>query len=69
MDNKIYLIIKHDFDNLENHQPHYEEILGYAETLSGATASVKTLEITTPKYKGWDKETYPKFAIKPVSKY
>lgn len=70
---KIYLIIRKDFDNLENHDAERYDILGYAETLEHATAIVKALEISEPKYKGWDfgftNRLYPQFSIKPIEKY
>ena len=66
---KIYLIIRKDFDNLENRDTDRYDILGYAETMEHATAIVKSLAISEPKYKGWDKNEYPQFSIKPIEKY
>lgn len=70
---KIYLIIRKDFDNLENRDTDRYDILGYAETMEHATAIVKSLAISEAKYKGWDfsltKKEYPQFFVKPIEKY
>ena len=69
---KVYLIIRKDFDNLENRDAEKYDILGYAESVEHATAIVKALEISEPKYKGWDfswtKKEYPQFSIKVIHK-
>ena len=70
---KIYLIIRTDFDDLENHDPIRQKTLGYAESAEHATAILKALESSEPKYKGWDfswtNREYPRFSIKEVNKY
>lgn len=63
---KIYLIIRHGFDNWENHSPDYNEILGYAETEELAKQKIEELQSKTKYYQGWDKKTYPYFRIETV---
>ena len=59
----IYLIKRIDFDNLENHEPEYEKILGYYKTETEAFNYVSKLAIDTPKYKSYYGTEYPIFSI------
>lgn len=62
----IYLIYKHGFDNLENHEPHYFKLLGYCESEEYAKQKVSDLGNNTKKYKGYDGKYYPCFYYETV---
>lgn len=53
----MYLIIKHDFDNLENYNPHYTTIVGYIEGELDADIWIQKQD--KEQYKGWNGEMYP----------
>jgi hypothetical protein len=72
MRDKIYLIEKIDFDNMENHiaLALHKKIIGYVESIDKAEAIIGQFNITSNKYKSWEmvgQEYYPKFNIIPVS--
>lgn len=59
----IFLIIQHDFDNMENSNSMAREskILGYTTSREEATEVIKPLKKNT--YKGWNGESYPFYQI------
>ena len=65
----IFLIIKHDFDNLENNsaQAHIKQIIGYVESEEQAKVEIEILEIK-PHYsfRGWDGNMYPYWTIEKI---
>lgn len=50
----MYLIIKHDFDNMENHDPWLQEIVGYVEDEISAIRWINEITKSLKQYKGWD---------------
>lgn len=62
----MYLIRKVEFDNSENRQPTYTNILGITITEDDAKDVIKTMEEEDTKYKGYDGEIYPKYKYEKV---
>ena len=64
----VYLIIRLDFDNLENSTAlaEYSTFLGYKITEKEALEYIKEQETNIKKYKSWDNDIYPKYKIKKV---
>lgn len=65
---EVVLIIKVEFDNMENHNPIYEDILGFASTELEAAIEIGKLEKQCTKRKCWDGYYYPQFKTKRISK-
>ena len=63
----IYMIQEIGFDNMENHYPEVHECIGYCDTEEEAGMCVEKLN-SGKKYKGWDNNYYPKYAIIPLKK-
>lgn len=63
------IIIKVDFDNLENSSSDaiYTEIIGYVETIEDAEFIINQLD-AVEKYKGWNNISYPYFKYKEIKK-
>ena len=64
----MYLIIKHDFDNMENHDPWFQEIVGYVDD---EVSAIKWINETTKdlrQYKGCDGGIYPYYEKKFIEK-
>ena len=77
MEEKIYLIIKHDFDNLENRDAHEISHYGYIESEElakefienyNSSALYSSNNVWCKKYKGWDKKIYPYLSYKEIEK-
>ena len=70
-DNMIYLIIKHGFDIMENHNPKYEDIYGYVTDKEEMTKIVNEFNNRKEeRYFGYyDKTTlYPYLSYKTVKR-
>lgn len=66
------ILIKKDFDNLENHNPCTEEIIGIFTDSNGLTAqgqAAKWMASNPPvkQYLGYDKKVYPQYILKPIT--
>jgi len=59
----IYLLIKHGFDSMENHNPEYIKYYGYVESEEKANEIVNEFNSRTEgRYQGYytfDKKLYP----------
>lgn len=64
----MYLIIKHDFDNMENHEPWLQEIVGYVEDELSAIRWINETTKSLRQYKGWDGSMYPYYEKRFVEK-
>lgn len=62
----MYLIIKHDFDNMENHNPYYTTIIGYIK--DELDADVYCMSQNYEQYKGWDGKLYPYYTKQKIEK-
>ena len=62
----MYLIIKHDFDNMENRAPWYTTIIGYVENELDADVWIKSQN--NKKYKGWDSKMYPYYTKEKIER-
>lgn len=62
----MYLIVKHDFDNMENHEPWYTTIIGYAEDETDADMWMNSQN--DKQYKGWDGRMYPYYTKEKIEK-
>lgn len=62
----MYLIIKHDFDNMENHNPDYTTVIGYIKDELDADAWMKSQN--HKHYKGWDGKMYPYYTMQKIEK-
>ena len=56
MNKYAYVIVEHSFDNMENHQPHYSEVIYCASTEDQAKQSVAECKAS---YGGYDGKAYP----------
>jgi len=62
----VWLIIRIDYDSLENHDPVTERVLGYVGTHELAQAAMAALDRESKKYEGgplpgMGRPEYPKF--------
>ena len=64
----MYLIIKHDFDNIENQHPWFEEIIGYVDDEISAIQWINAIRKDLHQYKGYDGSTYPWYEKRYVEK-
>lgn len=66
----MYIIQKHGFDNMENRNPWYTDIIGYIDTDDEETAKkyVEGKTENAKKYKGWDGKMYPYFTYTALEK-
>lgn len=64
----MYLIIKNDFDNLENHNPYVENIVGYVEDENSAIQWINGIMEKIKQYKGYDGGTYPYYEKRHIEK-
>lgn len=64
---KIWLIIKYDFDNIENHRGEAmrETIIGYYDNYDNAVNFIQSSK-QEKIYKGWDNNEYPWYEIRPI---
>ena len=66
----IYIIYKVEFDNYENHDPYYEDVLGYINDYHDACSLIATfvrLDLEEKKtYTGYDGVVYPRYHFKKV---
>lgn len=64
----IYVVERHDFDRLENHNPCYTSVVGYALTheQAGIWCDKEMSNIDNKKYQGWDGTWYPFYTIRPI---
>ena len=53
----MYLIVKHDFDILENHNSEYTTIIGYVENELYADVWIGSRH--DKQYRGWNGQMYP----------
>lgn len=68
MNVEIFVIIRKDFDNLENHNPITETIYGYVTNEIKAQSIVDSLNKQST-YTGWDNMMYPIFRYVKVEEY
>ena len=68
MNAEIFVIIRKDFDILENHNPIIETICGYVKNEIKAQSIVDSLNKQST-YKGWDNKMYPIFRYVKVEEY
>lgn len=62
----MYLIIKHDFDNMENYNPDYTTVIGYIKDELDANAWIESQN--DKQYKGWDGAMYPYYTKEKIEK-
>lgn len=62
----MYIVIKHDFDNMENYTPHISKVVGYIRNKVRADAWIKSQN--DKQYKGWDEKIYPYYTKEKVRK-
>lgn len=64
----MFLIKKIGFDNMENHNPEYEEIIGVIDCTE--EEAERWINVHNPtkdnQYKGWDGKYYPYYVKTPV---
>ena len=60
----VYIITRHGFDSLENHNPWHEKVVGCASSQAEADAWVAQQK--DPTHQGWDGKTYPYWTVTPV---
>lgn len=69
---KIYLVIRIEFDNMENHNPIIESVYGCLdENISQSDAELyvtKLNELKGGHHRGYDNNYYPKFRLEKVDK-
>lgn len=63
----MYLIIKHNFDNMENHNPEYTELVGYIKDELDADAWIES-QGDIELYKGWNGMMYPYYTKQKIKK-
>jgi len=64
----MYIVIEHNFDNMENHNPNYSNIVGYVEDETSAIKWIEEKKQNINQHKGWDGEMYPYFDYKFIKK-
>lgn len=64
----MYIIIKHDFDNMENQEPWFQEIVGYVDDEVSAIKWINDTIKDLRQYKGWDGGMYPYYEKKFIEK-
>lgn len=64
----MYLIIKHDFDNKDNCEPHYNEVVGYTDGEIEAIRWINNVMGKINQYKGLDGCTYPYYTKRYITK-
>ncbi len=64
----MYLIIKHDFDNMENKDPWFNEIVGYTEDEIGAIKYINEIIKDIKQYSGYDGSMYPYYTKRYIEK-
>lgn len=62
----MYLIVKHDFDNMENYNPDYTTIIGYIKDELDADTWIKSQN--DKQYRGYDGEMYPYYTKENIKK-
>lgn len=60
-----FLLVRIDFDSLENRHPKSETPIGFFTTNKKIDEYLEK-ERKKPTYKGWDGEKYPQFHIKEI---
>lgn len=64
----IYLIKKIGYDESENHNPLYEQIEGYCDTVEEAALAHSRLTAAYPLQHEYGGELYPQIRVVPVEK-
>lgn len=64
----MYIIIEHNFDNMENHYPNSSNIVGYIEDEINVSKWIKNKMKGIKQHKGWDGNMYPYFDYMKVEK-
>lgn len=62
----MYLIVKHDFDNMENYNPERITIIGYIK--DGLDADAWCMSQNYEQYKNWNEKTYPYYTKHKIEK-
>lgn len=62
----MYLIIRHDFDNMENRYPERTKIIGYIK--DGLDADAWCMSQNYEQYRGWDGKLYPYYTKQKIEK-
>ena len=63
----MYLIVKHSFDSLENHNPEYTEVIGYIKDELDADSWIES-QGDKEQYKGWNGKMYPYYTKQKIEK-
>lgn len=63
----MFVIIQHDFDNMENYTPHFESVIGYIKDELDADAWIEAQKDNV-KYKGYDGKMYPRYTKQKIEK-
>lgn len=64
----MIIIVKLDFDSLENHLPYHYSFVGYAEDEKTADKWIEENDKRLYKFKGWNGRVYPAYVKIPVEK-
>lgn len=63
----MVIAIKHGFDSLENHNPHYSSVLGYTQNEDEAKDWIIRRTMKDKKFKGYDGKIYPYYTTQTIS--
>lgn len=58
----MYIIIEHNFDNMENNYPNSSNIVGYVEDEINASKWIENKMKDIKQHEGWDGDVYPYFS-------
>lgn len=64
----IFLITRHDFDDLENHNPKYSKVEGFAGSRDAADKFVQDRDVQATHYQGYDGTIYPTWTVTPIER-
>lgn len=64
----MYLIIEHEYDNTDNSEPYYSEIVGYTDGEIDAIRWINNATEKTNQYKGLDGCMYPYYTKRHIGR-
>jgi hypothetical protein len=62
----LFVIIKHEFDSMENRNPWVDEVVAVAGDALEATRTIQALQLGTKTFQGWDGKTYPSWSYQEI---
>jgi hypothetical protein len=62
----LFVIIKHEFDSMENRNPWVDEVVAVAGSALEATRTIQALQLGTKTFQGWDGKTYPSWSYQEI---